>query len=208
MYQEVNMTEAYEVLRQWESGKGLRAISRQTGLARRTVTRYVNAAREFGLKQGGGEDQITQEMQDYVFSKIRVGRHDATKGEMWRYCEMHKEKLEGWVSGGIQVKKMVTLLHRQTGVKVPYSTLLRYLEQETKYKKSTDRQTVRIVDSEPGEYLEVDFGYLGKITDKETGKVRKVWALVFTAVAPIFLSSPYLNGFILLVFFSIFGIEM
>ena len=141
MYQKVNVTEAYEVLRQWESGSSYRAISRQTGLARRTVTRYVKAAQECGLKQGGGPEQITQEIQDCVFSRIRVGRHEVEKGEMWRYCEMHKDKLEAWVEDKIQVKEMATLLHRQTGVKVPYSTLLRYVKQETGYKGKKDKRS-------------------------------------------------------------------
>ena len=181
MYVEVRMTEGHEVLRQWEKGKSIRSISRQTGMARRTVKRYIKAAQEFGLKQGEGESQITQEMVDHVFSQIRVGRHEAQKGEKWAYCEGHKEILQGWLGQVIGVKKMVTLLHRHTGVEVPYSTLLRYLKQELGYKKSKDKATVRVADSEPGEYLEVDFGYLGKLTDKDTGKSRKVWALVFTA---------------------------
>ena len=52
--------------------------------------------------------------------------------------------------------------------------------QEPEYKEKKDL-TVRVKDGEPGEYLEVDFGYLGKLTDKETGKTHKLWALVFTA---------------------------
>jgi len=93
------MTEGHEVLRQWEKGKSIRSISRQTGMARRTVKRYIKAAQEFGLKQGEGESQITQEMVGHVFSQIRVGRHEAQKGEMWAYCKGYKSCKGGWDKG-------------------------------------------------------------------------------------------------------------
>ncbi|MBK6311726.1 MAG: transposase [Candidatus Microthrix sp.] len=73
--------------------------------------------------------------------------------------------------------KMVELLGRQ-GVVVPERTLNRYLAAEF---GSPERSTVPVVDGEPGVELQVDFGELGKMFDEETGKLRRVWALVFTA---------------------------
>ena len=43
------------------------------------------------------------------------------------------------------------------------------------------RSTVRVADGEPGSELQVDFGELGVMFDEESGRRRKVWALVFTA---------------------------
>ncbi|MBK9561412.1 MAG: IS21 family transposase [Candidatus Microthrix sp.] len=89
----------------------------------------------------------------------------------------HREKLEGWRNDDVPAKKMVELLGRQ-GVVVPERTLNRYLAAEF---GAPERSTVPVVDGEPGVELQVDFGELGKMFDEETGKRRRVWALVFTA---------------------------
>ena len=40
---------------------------------------------------------------------------------------------------------------------------------------------MRVADGEPGAELQVDFGELGLMVDEESGRRRRVWALVFTA---------------------------
>ena len=45
------MPEVREVLRLWGRGEGLRAIARVLGLDRKTVRRYVEAARDLGVHQ-------------------------------------------------------------------------------------------------------------------------------------------------------------
>jgi transposase len=41
---------------------------------------------------------------------------------------------------------------------------------------------VRVADGEPGAECQLDFGYLGLLTDPVAGRQRKVHALIFTAV--------------------------
>jgi len=41
--------------------------------------------------------------------------------------------------------------------------------------------TVRVVDGESGDELQVDFGRIGFLADPETGRRRVVQALIFTA---------------------------
>ena len=41
---------------------------------------------------------------------------------------------------------------------------------------------VPLADGDPGVELQVDFGEVGRMADEETGKSRRVWALVFTPV--------------------------
>jgi hypothetical protein len=44
------------------------------------------------------------------------------------------------------------------------------------------RITVRVAEVEPGEFAEVDFGWLGLVPDPETGRRRVVHALIVTLV--------------------------
>lgn len=55
-----------------------------------------------------------------------------------------------------------------------------YREIQSQQKPETS--TVRVVDGDPGAECQLDFGYLGLITDEDTGARRKVFALVITAV--------------------------
>jgi len=41
---------------------------------------------------------------------------------------------------------------------------------------------VRVADGDPGVECQIDFGYLGMLTDADDGRRRKVYALIFTAV--------------------------
>ena len=48
-YREVSVVEIREVLRRWVHGEGLRGIDRNTGVDRKTVRRYVEAAVASGV---------------------------------------------------------------------------------------------------------------------------------------------------------------
>ena len=51
-FRELSMIEIREVLRRWTAGQSVRAVARETGVDRKTVDRYVNAARESGMEPG------------------------------------------------------------------------------------------------------------------------------------------------------------
>ncbi|MGH3589284.1 MAG: hypothetical protein ACRDQ0_23480 [Pseudonocardia sp.] len=75
----------------------------------------------------------------------------------------------------LTITKIETLLARQ-GCVVPYRTLHRFATERCGFgRKDT---TVRVVDGDPGSECQIDFGYLGYLTDPETGRRRKVHALM------------------------------
>jgi len=57
-YREVRMVEVGEVVWLWLRGEGLRSVAGWVSLDRKTVRRYVEAAREAGLDGDGGEEQL------------------------------------------------------------------------------------------------------------------------------------------------------
>jgi hypothetical protein len=64
---------------------------------------------------------------------------------------------------------------------VPYRTLARFAAGECGYSSSSrSGVTVPVADGEPGEEVQLDFGYLGMIADGD--RRRRLHALVFTAV--------------------------
>jgi transposase len=75
--------------------------------------------------------------------------------------------------------KIEQLLARR-GVVVPYRTLHRFAVERCGF--GVRGTTVRVVDGEPGVECQVDFAQLGLLRDAETGRRRRVHALIFTAV--------------------------
>ena len=152
-YRELHVVEIKEVLREWRSGMSLRAVSRRTGVDRKTVRRYVEAS---GLVQVEGETQIGEEIVAMVVTEVAPGGSTEV-GLMREECRRHRTLIEGWLEEGCKGPKIVKLVQRHGGVKVPLRTLQRYVTEEL---AEVDRGTVRVVDGKPGE-LEVDFLLLG-----------------------------------------------
>lgn len=173
-YREVHVIEVKEVIRLWCRGESLRAISRGTGLDRKTVSRYVEAARQAGCRVGEvAGDAVVGE----VIGRVRA-QGPGVRGGSWAVCAEHRELLAGWLDQQVPLSKIQELLGRHTGVVVPYRTLHRYASQELGF--GGRRVTVRVAEGKPGEELQLDFGAVGWIC--EGGHRRRVWALVLTAV--------------------------
>ena len=105
-------------------------------------------------------------------------------GASWDLLLAHQEQIKKWVAGGegekpLSIVKIEELLAR-SGCVVPYRTLHRFAVERCGFRvKST---TMRITDGEPGVECQIDFAQMGFILDPETGKKRRVHALIFTAV--------------------------
>lgn len=176
-YREVSVFEIREVLRLWLRGEGFRAITRLSGVDRKTVRRYIGAAVAAGVDRGGSEDQLTDGLVGEVCLRVRPARPTG-HGEAWETLAPETETIKAWVGQGLNLVKVHELLSRQ-GVEVPYRTLHRFAGAECGFGRL--KPTVRVRDGEPGGELQVDFGKMGFLLDAETGKRRLVWALIFTA---------------------------
>ena len=73
-YREVSVFEIKEVLRLWLRGEGYRGIDRLSGVDRKTVRRYVEAAVEVGLVADGGEEQLSDVVIGLVCERVRPAR--------------------------------------------------------------------------------------------------------------------------------------
>lgn len=175
-FRDVHVVEMKEVLRLWSRGHGFRTVSRRVEMNRKTVRRYVEAAREGGFERG---DEVDDKVLAFVAMKIRPGASPSI-GLMRALLREHASSVEAWAKEGCQGPKLVKLLRRKTDVAVPLRTMQRFLAEDLDLGQDTD--TVRIVDSPPG-VLEIDFLELGKFKEIGTGRVRMMHALLCTAAS-------------------------
>jgi transposase len=176
-FREVAVTEIREVLRAWLAGAGLRRVAERAGVDRKTARRYVEAAVAAGLSRDGGEGQLTDGLVGEVAQAVRPVRPGG-HGRAWDQLEACQELVAGWVAEDLTVVKIGDLLARR-GVVVPYRTLHRFCVQRCGF--GPRASTVPVADGEPGVECQLDFGYLGMLADPDTGRRRKVHALIFTA---------------------------
>ena len=180
-FREVRVFEVREVLRWWMRGDGLRVVSDRSGMDRKSVRRYVEAAVAAGVDREGGEDQLNDLLLGVIIEAVRPHRRDG-HGAAWAVCVANHDVLKGWlVDDGLTAVKAGELLGRR-GVTVPERTLHRYALGVLGVGRSARGTTVRVADGDPGIEVQVDYGKMGLLADSATGKRRMVWALIFTAV--------------------------
>ncbi len=178
-YREVSVVEIKEILRHWIKGFGYRKVAGFTGSDRKTVRRYVELATKLGLRKGEGEAQLTDDLISAIVASVQPGRV-GIRGDSWQCCEEHKEEIQQWLDKDLTLTKVLELLGRKGAIELPYRTLHRFAVEELGFGRQ--QTTIRVDDCDPGQEVQLDFGYMGMLTDAETGQRRKVWALIFTAV--------------------------
>ena len=173
-YREVSRVEITEVIRQWQAGRGIRAIARSTGLARNTIRKYLLTAQSRGLARDGPpptESQLTTLVQ-----LNRAGpRQVAVPTD--EVLEPHAEQIEQWLKQDkLKLTRIQELLAKRQCL-VGYMSLRRFAIRKGWLGKGS-QATVRMADTEPGEVAEADFGRLGLVWDPKSGRRRQVWGML------------------------------
>jgi transposase len=179
-FREVGVHEIRQVLRLWLRGEGIRSVARLAQVDRKTVRRYVEAARACGLDRAGGEGQVGDVLLSRVAERVRPHRSGG-HGQSWALLAAHRARLEELLDQDLTVVKAGELLARE-GVVVPQRTLHRYALEVLGHGRASRAATVRVADCAPGAECQADFGRMGLLDGPPGGRRRVVHALIFTAV--------------------------
>jgi transposase len=166
------MMEVREVLRRLAAAQSLREIARATGLDRKTVRRYVEAASESGFV--AGENAVSEAVVAEVARRVQE-RAEPLPSDERVALEEQRARIAAWLGDGLRLTKVQVLLERD-GITSSYATLRRFAMDELGWGKRT--ASVRLDDPEPGEEAQVDFGCMGSMLDRQSGRERKLWVLV------------------------------
>jgi len=169
------MTEIKEILLRLKRKESVRSISKVLGIHRDTINKYISLCLELGV--GPKEDAITDEL----IGKIRARLAPGSKLSHIPRDDIllpHIERIEAYLEKGLKGSKILILLKRD-GIEVGDSSFYRFIN--TKCENYIRKNiTVRLPETEPGEYSQADFGYMGLIWDEESGRMRKTHGLILT----------------------------
>lgn len=166
-----------EMVRLHRQDESERAIARQLKLGRNTQRRYREALKEAGLLDGAADElpeldvlrravegalrepgrppqevSTVEEFKDEIAGMLA---RDAGPTAIYDRLRLEREDFDGSLSA---VKRMCVRLKQERGPQ-PQDVVLH-------------------VQTRPGDVAQVDFGYVGKLFDPDTGRVRKAYAFV------------------------------
>lgn len=178
-YREVTVIEIKEILIRVANGHKVRAISRALGIHRKTINSYIRLAEELGADLNSKE-AITDELIEKIKSKMSAAKNKKIISPREELLLPHKEKIEEYLDKGLKGSKIMKLLARE-GINVGESSFYRFVNTCcANYMKKNI--TVRLPETEPGKYVQADFGYMGRIWDPCLNKLRKTYALILTLI--------------------------
>lgn len=120
-FRAVAVTEILEVLALWRAGRSLRSIARATGLDRKTVRRYVEAARLARLQPTGPADE-----EDARAVARAVGGPGRRRVSPQRHAlASARSFVAAWLGVGAPLARVHAAL-AEHGVAVSYATLRRF----------------------------------------------------------------------------------
>jgi transposase len=151
-----NTMDIREMLRRMRKGQSDRTIAKTMKMNRKTVGRYRAWATKQGLLEGPlpSLSELQQRLEETMASPPPVVALRERKVEVAAIHERLKER--GYVGSYASVYRFVRALEPR------------------------EPEAMVRVETPPGEEAQVDFGYAGRMTDPETGELRKTWAFVMT----------------------------
>ncbi|MCL4385169.1 MAG: IS21 family transposase [Cyanobacteria bacterium] len=171
------MIEIKEILTRLANGHSIRSVSNTLGIHRDTIRSYLSLAKSFGFVKDN-KDSITDDLVSKIRQCLFSSYNTNNLCPRERLLLPVKGKIEEYLEQGLKGSKIVMLLSRQ-GINVTSDSFYRFVKDNCgAYRRKNI--TVRLPETDPGDYAQADFGLLGRLFDSDAGKERAVHALVVT----------------------------
>jgi transposase len=157
------------LLRHLQASSNISAISRATGLNRRTILRYRDWAQT--------HDLLTEPLPslEHLQHLLATTLPSAPPPQTVSSVEPFRALVEQLYAQGVEGTAILQRL-KERGYTGAQSSIYRFLHHLDPHRALPP---VR-VEREPGIEAQVDFGYAGRMLDPQSGRVRKSWAFVMT----------------------------
>lgn len=163
------IVDIYAILQHLRSGASNRGIRRELGVDRRTAQKYRAWAEEYGLLKGTLPP--LEELYQLVEETLPVKEPPQSQSTVEPYREVVVKLREQ----NVEISAIKARLEER-GYQGSYMAVWRFVKQLEPVQPDV---TVR-VETAPGEEVQVDFGYAGRMRDPASGEERKTWAFVMT----------------------------
>lgn len=165
-----------EVLEHWHAGRPKSVVASSLGLDPKTVRKYVAPAEAAGMAPGGppvSRGEWAMLVEDWFPELVNARVRSLT----FSLIDAHRERIKAMLA-----TNTVTTVHQRLrdehGLDVGITSFRRYVAFEFPEEVERSHVTVLRPPVEPGEEVQIDYGYLGTWLDPFTSRARRVWAFV------------------------------
>jgi len=165
---ELNMYRLKDVVEALLAGLPIKQIARQQRLSKNTIKKYRTILT--GILENNPD--IKTDIPE-IMSRFSGIRKDERYSKNFGWFENNRELINKLSE---ECDNYIVLIRKlnENGFEGSYSSLLRYI---SKYKNTREDPVFRI-ETKPGEYAQVDFGYVGMIYDRQQQTMSKAWVFV------------------------------
>ena len=162
-----------EIIYQWHQGNTFKGINRSLGYDRKTIRKYVNIARQLGVKRG---EPFPEEHELFKGLSVHGNSISLYKAPAQAAIGLYRVQINQWLKDEhITAIQIWRLLQENYELAVGYSSVKRYLKKEFNFRVPS--VTVR-VETPAGQEAQVDFGYARMMYDSVSERKRKAWAFI------------------------------
>ena len=165
----MHMNHIRDIIHRLRQGQSERQISRDTRIARQTIHKYKQWAEARGYLSPDSPLPEHATLAAALGPVIPPPRPRST-------LEPCRARIEKWHAAGVEMMAIWQRLQEEYHYPGSYSSVRRFCH---RLNPTTPTAVVR-VHTAPGEEMQVDFGYIGKIYDPRRGKMRKAYVFVAT----------------------------
>ena len=147
-----HMNHIQDIIRRLQLGESERRIAKDMQIARKTVRKYREIAKEKGYLEKVGSQPSDSELREALGPGVQAPRQAST-------VEPYREKIQDWVNQGVEMTAIWLRLKENYGFKGGYSSIRRFVHRL----KGVEPEAFVRVHSDPGVDMQVDFGSVGTI---------------------------------------------
>lgn len=165
------MFDVREIIRRLRLSQSERGIARDLKVARKTVTAYRRLAQWQGWL--GADALPATEAIEQAFRE--AGGEEATR-RVPSVVQPHGARVAEWAEKGVPAHAIYDRLRTEHDYPGSYSSVYRFVRSLS---PRTPEGFVRI-ETDPGEEVQVDFGFVNRLYDPKEKRLRKAWVFVMT----------------------------
>ena len=175
------MIDVVEILQHWHAGRAKTVVAASVGVDAKTVRKYVAPAEAAGMVPGGpalGRAEWAELVRGWFPELVDARARSLTRPGI----EPFRERIEAMLASNT-VSTVHQRLRDEQGLAVALTSFRRYCWTEFGDRVGADRVTVWRPPVEPGEEVQIDYGFLGTWMDPVAGRARRIWAFVMVLAA-------------------------
>ena len=172
----VKMDRLVELVRLHRLGTKTREVARLLQMSPNTERKYRQALAAVGLLEGAADDlpdaaTLRRAVEEHAPRK-EPPKHERSKLEPWRAT------VDGYIRDGLRIREIHRRLRKNPEFEGSYAQVKRLVRALKKDAGPSADEVVIPVVTDPGDVVQVDFGYVGKLLDPITMTLRKTWVFV------------------------------